>query len=106
MKRVAFQLKVREDVIDDYRRAHEAVWPEMLDALRRHGWHNYSLFMLPDGTLFGYFESPLSFEAALAGMATEEVNERWQSVMQPFFEGVGAHADEMMVDLVEVFHLD
>ena len=80
--------------------------PEMLDALRRHGWHNYSLFMLPDGTLFGYFESPLSFEAALAGMATEEVNERWQSVMQPFFEGVGAPADEMMVELVEVFHLD
>lgn len=106
MKRVAFQLKVREGMIDDYLRVHEAVWPEMLDALRRHGWHNYSLFMLPDGTLFGYFETPSSFSDALAGMAMEAVNERWQSAMQPYFEGLGAHADEMMVELAEVFHLD
>jgi L-rhamnose mutarotase len=34
------------------------------------------------------------------------VNERWQSAMQPYFEGVGAHADEMMLELEEVFHLD
>jgi hypothetical protein len=26
--------------------------------------------------------------------------------MQPYFEGVGAHADEMMLELEEVFHLD
>jgi L-rhamnose mutarotase len=28
----------------------------MLEALSRSGWHNYSLFMRADGTLFGYFE--------------------------------------------------
>jgi L-rhamnose mutarotase len=106
MQRVAFQLKVRTEMIEDYRRAHEEVWPVMLDALRRHGWHNYSLFMRPDGTLFGYFETPSSFEDALSGMAGEEVNERWQAAMQPYFEGVGARADEMMLELVEVFHLD
>lgn len=106
MRRVAFQLKVREDMIEEYRRVHEQVWPEMLDALRRHGWHNYSLFIRADGTLFGYFETPSTFEDALAGMADEEVNERWQVAMQPYFEGVGAHADQMMVELVEVFHLD
>jgi len=106
MQRVGFQLKVRQELIDEYRDAHEEVWPEMLEALRRHGWRNYSLFMLPDGTLFGYFETPSSFEDALAAMATEEVNDRWQSAMQHFFEGVAGHADETMVELVEVFHLD
>ena len=106
MKRIAFQLKVREEMIDEYRSAHKEVWPEMLDALERHGWHNYSLFMRPDGTLFGYFETPSSFQDALDGMASEDVNERWQTAMQPFFEGVGAHPDEMMLELEEVFHLD
>ena len=54
MKRIAFLLKVREDKIAEYVKHHESVWPEMLDALRRTGWHNYSLFMRDDGLLFGY----------------------------------------------------
>ena len=106
MKRIGFQLKVREGMIEQYKLAHRDVWPEMLDALSRRGWHSYSLFMGPDGTLFGYFETPSSFQDALDGMATEDVNERWQTAMQPYFEGVGAHADEMMLELEEVFHLD
>ena len=28
----------------------------MLDALRRNGWRNYSLFMREDGLMFGYFK--------------------------------------------------
>ncbi|MGH8937590.1 MAG: L-rhamnose mutarotase [Acidimicrobiia bacterium] len=106
MKRIGFVLKVREELIDEYKRQHEAVWPEMLDALRRHGWHNYSLFMRPDGSLFGYFESPGTFDEARAGMASEEVNHRWQELMAPYFEGVGLPADQMMQVLEEVFHLD
>jgi len=107
MKRVGFLLKVRQDRVAEYKKHHEAVWPDMLDALRRNGWHNYSLFMRDDGLLFGYFETPESFQAALQGMAEEEVNARWQEFMAPYFEGLaGVHADEMMVELEEVFHLD
>ncbi|MBC7242899.1 MAG: L-rhamnose mutarotase [Anaerolineae bacterium] len=107
MKRVAFLLKVKPDKIEEYKRIHQNVWPEMLDALRRNGWHNYSLFMRDDGLLFGYFETPESFQAALAGMAKEEVNKRWQDMMAPFFEGLtGEHADQSMIELEEVFHLD
>lgn len=107
MKRVAFLLKVREDKVEEYKEHHRTVWSEMLDALRRNGWHNYSLFMRKDGLLFGYFETPESFQAALTGMAKEEVNARWQDLMAPYFEGLGsAHADENMIELEEVFHLD
>jgi L-rhamnose mutarotase len=116
MNRIGFVLKVRADRLEEYRREHESVWPEMLDALRRHGWHNYSLFLQPDGTLFGYLETPGPFQEALDGMADEEVNARWQERMAPFFEpppGAAtemgenrAAADTMMVVLDEVFHLD
>ena len=78
----------------------------MLDALRRTGWHNYSLFLRDDGTLFGYFETPGTFEQALRGMAGQPVNDRWQQLMAPYFEGAGAAADTMMEQLEEVFHLD
>lgn len=106
MKRIGFVLKVEEELIDEYKRRHENVWPEMQTALRRNGWHNYSLFLRADGTLFGYFETPESFQAALDGMSAEDVNDRWQQEMARFFLGSGDHADEQMEELVEVFHLD
>lgn len=107
MKRVGFLLKVKPDKIDEYKKHHETVWPDMLAALRKHGWHNYSLFMREDGTLFGYFETPSTFQAALDGMDSEEINAKWQAFMAPYFESPdGGHADKMMVELEEVFHLD
>jgi L-rhamnose mutarotase len=107
MKRVGFLLKVKADKLEEYKQRHTAVWPEMLEALRRTGWHNYSLFMREDGLLFGYFETPDSFQTALDGMSREEVNARWQDFMAPYFENLGgARADESMAELEEVFHLD
>ena len=100
IKRIGFMLKVREDRLDEYKKYHEAVWPEMLEALSRNGWHNYSLFMAGDGLMFGYFEAHESLEASLEGMEHEEVNQRWQEMMAPFFEvPLGALPDQAMVEL-------
>lgn len=107
MKRVGFILKVKAEKIEEYKRHHKQVWPEMLDALRRHGWSNYSLFMRPDGALFGYFETPHSLQAAVDGMSGEEVNAKWQALMAPYFEAPeGSRADKILLELEEVFHLD
>ncbi len=94
-------------MLPEYTEHHQAVWPEMLDALRRNGWRNYSLFARPDGLLFGYFEADEDFQASLDGMSTEEANARWQEFMAPYFEiPEGALPDQMMVELEEVFHTD
>jgi L-rhamnose mutarotase len=107
MTRVGFLLKVRPDKLAEYKEHHQKVWPEMRAALTRHGWRNYSLFLRPDGLLFGYVETPDGFRAALDGMAGEEVNARWQAFMAPYFAALdGARPDESMVELEEIFHLD
>jgi len=77
----------------------------MLDALARRGWHNYSLFLREDGLLIGYFETSGTLDDAIDGMATEPVNARWQTLMAPFFDGGGEHADSMMDAIQEIFHL-
>lgn len=106
MQRVGFVLQVRQDRLAEYKLRHRAVWPEMLEALRRTGWRNYSLFLREDGLLFGYLETD-DFAAALAGMAATDVNHRWQAEMAPFFESTaGRPADQALVRLEEVFHLD
>ena len=106
MERVCFLLQVKKDRLEEYKAYHKEVWPEMLDALRQTGWHNYSLFLRDDGLLVGYLETP-DFRKAVANMQDKEVNKRWQKLMAPFFENAGAKkADESMVPLEEVFHLD
>lgn len=105
MRRVGFQFKVRNDRLDEYKEHHKNVWPEMLDALRESGWHNYSLFMRPDGLIFGYFETEESLADAQAKMAMKEVNTRWQEFMSDFMDA-NAHPDETFLELEEYFHLD
>jgi L-rhamnose mutarotase len=105
MNRVCFTLRVKPSMLEEYRQQHQRVWPEMLEALSRTGWHNYSLFLEADGMLVGYFETPGSLEEAVEAMSTEPINARWQDLMAPYFEGSGDHADQMMRRLDEVFHL-
>lgn len=106
MKRVGFLLKVKPELLDEYKKHHEAVWQEMLDALRRTGWRNYSIFAREDGLLFGYFEADESFKASLDGMSKEEINLKWQEFMSPYFESISGRPDENMIELEEVFHTD
>jgi L-rhamnose mutarotase len=106
MQRVCFLLKVKPDRLDEYKRRHASVWPDMLKALSETGWRNYSLFLGADGLLVGYCETD-DFEAALRGMAQREINTKWQTEMAPFFEDIGeSNADQAMVRLEEIFHLD
>ena len=105
MARYCFQLRVRPEMLAEYRERHRAVWPEMLAALRDTGWRNYSLFLRADGLLIGYVEAD-DLRAAQADMAATAVNARWQAAMAPFFVDLEGRPDEGFALLEEVFHLD
>jgi L-rhamnose mutarotase len=106
VQRVCFTLRVRRDLLEEYKRRHRSVWQEMRGALQECGWGNYSLFLREDGLLVGYLETE-NFEAALQGMAARDVNARWQREMAPFFEETGGAApDRTITPLEEVFHLE
>ena len=107
MQRVGFEMKIKPELVEEYKRRHDEIWPDMSEALKRTGWRNYTIFFRKDGTLFGYVECTESFKASLAGMAKEEVNEKWQDDMSPFFQlPEGAHPDQNMIEWREVFHAD
>jgi L-rhamnose mutarotase len=104
MQRVAFQLRIREGMIEAYEEAHRNVWPELLSELRRFGIAEYSIFRR-DQQLFLYMQVP-DFQHFLAGMAASEVNQRWQQAMAPLFEPVpGKRPDETFAMMTEVFHM-
>lgn len=105
-ERACFLMRPRPELVDEHLEAHREVWPDMLDALRRHGWCDYSLFVRPeDGLVVGVVTCD-DFEASLAGMEGEAVNARWQATMSRFFvANDGGRPDRGLERLLHYFHL-
>ncbi len=104
MPRYCLRGRVRPEHLTEYRRVHEEVWPEMLDALRAAGWRNYSLFLSDDGTLIGYVEAD-DLDTIQRAIQANPVNERWQESVAALFASEGA-PDQAWEVVPEVFHLD
>ncbi|GAB2510561.1 L-rhamnose mutarotase [Paramicrobacterium agarici] len=103
-ERVCFLMHLKPDRVEDYLAVHEHVWPDMLDVLRRTGWHNYSLFLrADDGLVVGYLETD-DYERAQREMAETDVNARWQATMAEFFVSE-SNPDAASERLTEYFHL-
>ncbi len=104
MQRVGFAMRLLPGAEAEYRRRHAAVWPEMLDALRAAGAHDYSIF-LRDDDLFGYLVVD-DFDRFRAVMGASPVNARWQAEMAELIDPLTDPATGFHQRLDEVFHLD
>lgn len=47
MKRHAFTMRLRPGMAAEYRARHDAIWPELVDLLRRAGVSDYSIHLDP-----------------------------------------------------------
>ena len=106
MKRYAFLMRIKPELRAEYEKAHDEIWPDMAEAIRRSGIRNYSIYFRRDGTLFAYLESEDPV-AAFAWLGKTDVNARWQKAMDRFFvkkDPSTIGADVEVVD--EVFHID
>ncbi len=103
MKRFAFTMTVKPDRLAEYVDVHKAVWPSVLDAIRRSGVKSYSIYLC-ENQLFFYMEAE-NPAAALRFLDADPEHARWnREVTAGMFEGtlnVGA-PDE----LPEVFHFE
>lgn len=84
MANYAWVLGVRPGFEEEYKRRHDAIWPEMIATLREAGIRNYHIFR-HGLTLFGYFETD-DLEATRAHLADCPVNARWAEWMAPIMK--------------------
>lgn len=57
MKRMGMVIGIRPEHIDEYKRSHAAVWPEILAKISECNIRNYPIFLRePENLLFGYWE--------------------------------------------------
>ena len=105
VQRICFHLRVNPALLEEYRAAHAAVWPEMLEAIRDAGRRNYSLFLRPDGLLIGYYETD-DDAASQAALAADPRTARWEERMAEFFLGSPGRPDQRAAPLEEIFNLE
>ena len=44
---VAFRMQLKPGRVDEYRRRHDELWPELVETLHEAGIHDYSIFLDP-----------------------------------------------------------
>lgn len=107
MTRHGSVIKVRPEHLDEYRRLHAAVWPDVLAIIRKCNMRNYSIYH-KDGYLFSYFEYVgTDFAADMAAMAAHPITQKWWAVCKPCQEPLPTRADgEWWATMEEMFHAD
>ena len=112
MKRYGSVIGVKEEKLDEYKKLHAAVWPDVLKMITECNITNYSIYLrkMPDGKyyLFSYFEyMGDDFAADCAKMAADETTQKWWDVCIPCQQPLEDRAEgEWWADMEEVFHCD
>jgi L-rhamnose mutarotase len=112
MKRYGWIIGLRTDKIDEYKKLHAAVWPEILSMIKQCNIQNYSIYLrqLPDGKhyLFSYLEYVgEDFDADMAKMAADATTQRWWAVCKPCQQPLpDINEGAWWADMEEVFHQD
>ena len=84
MIKKAFVMKLKsESVVADYKKAHDEIWPELVDVLHKYGVKNYSIH-LHRSTLTLFARCDISDEELWTRIGSTEVCQRWWSVMSSF----------------------
>ena len=99
-----FKMKLFPGMEEEYKRRHDALWPEMKEMIKEYGGGNYSIFLDPETlVLYGYIE--IESEERWAMSANTDACRRWWHYMADIME---TNPDEspVSVDLIPVFHLD
>jgi L-rhamnose mutarotase len=100
---------LRPERLEEYKRYHAAVWPEILAALRKAEIRNYSIFHF-DGKLFAYFEyhgPPAEFQERMRQIARALRMREWWDITDPMQVPVEGRAPgDWWADMEEVFHTD
>ena len=107
MKRYGQLIGVKPADLEEYKRYHAAVWPEILDMIRQCNIRNYSIF-LKDHMLFAYFEYiGDDFDADMAKMAADPKTQEWWDIMMPMQQPIATRGEgEWWANMDEVFHTD
>lgn len=80
MERYAWKAVVLEGQLEEYKKRHDEIWPELVEVLKKAGIRNYTIWNVGN-ELFGYYECD-SVEYAAKVQADSSVVDKWNEYMK------------------------
>lgn len=97
-------MKLHAGMEEEYKKRHDALWQELIDAIHRDGGKNYTIFHDPEtNLLFEYIE--IEDEAVWAARGGDEITQRWWDYMADVMETNPDNSPKSR-PIDEMFHLD
>ena len=81
MERYAWKATIKEGMLEEYIRRHDAIWPELVAVLKEAGIRNYTIWQT-GRELFGYYECEKGADYAARVQAESPVVDRWNEYMK------------------------
>jgi len=99
----AFRMRLKPGQVDEYRRRHDEIWPELADAIRAAGISDYRIFLDPE-TLALFAILTVGPQDRRGDLPDLPVMRRWWDSMAPLME-VEPGNRPVEVPLTQMFHL-
>jgi L-rhamnose mutarotase len=104
MKRVGFAMKLKPGKEEEYKRRHDAIWPELVEELTRAGIRDYSIYL--DKRTYTLFASQKVTEHnTMDRLPTLEIMKKWWAYMADLME-TNPDNSPVVYSLEEMFYMD
>ena len=104
MKRFIQIGELKPDMVSEYKKLHAAVWPEVLETIKKCNLSNYSISII-NNTVISYFEyNGVDYDSDMKIMESDPITLKWWQYTKPCF----LHHDKSVyyLDTEEIFHFD
>ena len=104
MNRLGFKMYLNKGAETEYKKRHDAIWPELVALLKEAGVQDYSIFLDEEtSTLFGVLKT--SNPEAMKDLPLKDVMQKWWAYMKDIMQ-TNADNSPVNIPLKEVFYLN
>jgi len=103
-ERIAFRMVLDPGQAAEYRKRHDAIWPDLQQALRQAGVSDYSIWLDPE-TNHLFATLVRADDHAMDALPHAEVNRRWWDFMADIMQVTDSN-EPLVVPLQQVFHME
>ncbi|WP_194095010.1 L-rhamnose mutarotase [Marivivens aquimaris] len=103
MQKYAFKMKLHDGQLDEYKRRHDEIWPELVDLLKSAGVSDYSIHLDEEtGILFGVLWR--TDNHGMDDLPKHPVMQKWWAHMADIME-THPNNEPVATPLTNVFHM-